>query len=126
MLSLSSSSRYYLYQGTINMRSGFDSLSGTVRNQLNRDPLSGDVFIFFNRRRNQVKLLLWDRDGFAMYYKRLEKGTYELPIMNENSKSVEMRSDELMLILHGISLQSIQRRKRFSMEAKKLLHSALI
>lgn len=113
MLSLSSSYRYYLHQGHVRMCSGFDRLSGIVRNELNRDPLSGDVFIFLNRRRNQVKLLLWEGDGFAIYYKRLEKGTYELPVAKENAKSIEMRSDELMLILHGISLQSIQRRKRF-------------
>ncbi|MFZ6011177.1 MAG: IS66 family insertion sequence element accessory protein TnpB [Bacteroidota bacterium] len=121
MLSLSSAYRYYLYQGFADMRSGFDSLSGLVRHQLNRDPLNGDIFIFLNRRRNQVKLLLWDGDGFAIYYKRLEKGTYELPQTNESTKAVEMRSDELMLMLHGISLQSIQRRKRFDWN-KKIMH----
>lgn len=91
------------------MRKGFDGLSGLVREGLSKNPLSGDVFIFFNRRRTHVKLLLWERDGFSLYHKRLERGTYELP----PTASVELRSDELMLILQGISLKSVRRRKRF-------------
>ena len=91
------------------MRKGFDGLSGLVRQGLMKDPLSGDVFIFFNKRRSQVKLLLWEKDGFSIYHKRLERGTYELPL----NASAELRNDELMLILQGISLQSIRRRKRF-------------
>lgn len=94
------------------MRKGFDGLSGLVREGLGKDPLSGDVFIFFNKRRTQVKLLLWERDGFSIYHKRLERGTYELP----NTTAAELRSDELMLILQGISLQSIRRRKRFDVD----------
>ena len=92
------------------MRKGFDGLSGLVRDGLMKDPLSGDVFIFFNKRRTQVKLLVWERDGFSIYHKRLESGTYELP----PSPSVELRSDELMLILQGISLKSVRRRERFN------------
>jgi len=91
------------------MRKGFDGLSGLVREALSKDPLSGDVFIFFNRRCTQVKLLVWEQDGFAIYHKRLERGTYELP----SDQSTELRSDELMLILQGISLKSVRRRKRF-------------
>lgn len=91
------------------MRKGFDGLSGLVREGLIRDPLSGDVFIFFNRRRTQVKLLVWEKDGFSIYHKRLECGTYELP----DKVSCQLRSDELMLILQGISLKSVRRRKRF-------------
>ena len=101
------------------MRKSFDGLSGTVRNELGKDPLNGEVFIFINKRCNQVKLLPWEGDGFSLYYKRLEKGTYELPLWNEDAKSVELRSDELMLILQGISLQSVQRRKRFTFHEKK-------
>ena len=95
------------------MRKGFDGLSGLVRNALLKDPLSGDVFIFFNKRRSQVKLLLWEGDGFSIYHKRLESGTYELPSLSDSSTSAELRSDELMLILQGISLSSVHRRKRF-------------
>ena len=93
------------------MRKGFDGLSGLVREGLSKDPLSGDIFIFFNRRRTQVKLLVWEKDGFLIYHKRLERGTYELP----GSTSNELRSDELMLILQGISLRSVRRRKRFDL-----------
>ena len=115
MLPLSGSSRYFLYRPPADMRKSFDGLSGLVRDGLSRDPLSGEVFIFFNARRNQVKLLVWERDGFAIWYKRLEKGTFELPVCDEKTKQSELRSDELLLILKGISLASIQRRKRFDL-----------
>ena len=93
------------------MRKGFDSLSGLIRDGLAKNPLSGDVFIFFNRRRTQVKLLLWEHDGYSVYYKRLERGSYELPLHD----SVELRADDLLLILQGISLKSVRRRKRFDL-----------
>jgi len=111
MLSLTASVRYFLYRHQTDMRKGFDGLSGVVRQGLSKDPLSGDVFIFLNRRRNQVKLLLWERDGFSIYHKRLERGTYELPL--RDGDAVELRSDELMLILQGIVLKSVRRRERF-------------
>lgn len=91
------------------MRKGFDGLSGLVREGLSQNPLSGDVFNFFNKRRTHVKLLRWERDGFSLYHKRLERGTYELPVGSQ----AELRSDELMLILQGISLKSVRRRNRF-------------
>src|SRR5690606_21011598 len=109
MLSLSPSCRYFLYREQTDMRKGFDSLSGIVGDALGKDPLSGDVFIFFNRRKTQVKMLLWERDGYSIYYKRLERGSYELPL----NDSAELRADDLLLILQGISLKSVRRRKRF-------------
>ena len=114
MLSLTNLHRYLLYRGTADMRKSFDSLAGIVRREIGMEPLqSGDVFIFLNRKRNQVKLLNWDGDGWAIYYKRLEQGSYELPALSSESNSCQMRTDELQLILGGISLQSIQRRKRY-------------
>ena len=98
------------------MRKSFDGLSGLVREGLRRDPLSGEVFIFFNSRRTQVKLLAWEGDGFAIWYKRLERGTFELPVQSEKTAGSELRSDELLLILQGISLHSVRRRKRFDRE----------
>jgi transposase len=95
------------------MRKGFDGLAGLVRNEMRSDPLSGDVFLFFNRRGNQVKLLQWDRDGFALYYKRLEKGTFELPKNNE----VKIDAEILSCILQGISLKYIRKRKRYERAA---------
>lgn len=97
------------------MRKGFDGLSGLVREGLSKDPLSGDIFIFFNKRRTQVKLLVWEKDGFSIYHKRLERGTYELPA----NTSIELGGDQLMLILQGISLQSVRRRKRFELSENK-------
>lgn len=113
MLSLSSSCRYYLYAGQADMRKSHGGLSGLVRDAMTQDPLSGDVFIFLNKKRNQVKLLHWEGDGLSIYYKKLERGTYELPALDVHTQSVHLRSDELMLILQGISLDSVKRRPRF-------------
>ena len=95
------------------MRKGFDSLSGMVRSAMNRDPLSRSVFIFFNKKHNQVKLLLWEGDGFALYHKRLEKGTYEVPASEHKNPGVSISSEQLQFILQGVSLKSVQRRKRY-------------
>lgn len=99
------------------MRKGFDSLGGIVMQQMQLSALSGAVFIFFNKKRNQVKLLLWEGDGFSMYYKRLEKGTYELPKQNGTQTSVIVSSEQLQYILRGVSLQSIRYRKRYQHSA---------
>jgi transposase len=119
MLALTAHRRFFLYQHAADMRRGFDGLCGLVREGLRMDPLTGDVYIFLNRRRTQVKLLLWEHDGFSIYYKRLEEGTYEMPA----SRHVELRHDELMLILQGISLRSVRRRKRFE-HAKNIFTAA--
>ncbi len=95
------------------MRKGFDSLSGLVSSQMQLDVLSGLVFIFLNKKHNQVKLLLWEGDGFALYYKRLEKGTYELPAVDAKKESLSISSQQLQLILQGISLKSVRRRTRY-------------
>ena len=113
MLHLSPSCTYYLFNTFTDMRKGFDSLGGLVRTEMNRDPLCQSVFIFFNKKHNQVKLLLWEGDGFALYYKRLEKGTYEVPVANDKKSSVSISSEQLQFILQGISLKSIRKRKRY-------------
>ena len=95
------------------MRKGFDSLSGLLSAHMKADALNGSVFIFFNKKHNQVKLLLWEGDGFALYYKRLEKGTYELPVYANNSSSLSVTAQQLQLILQGISLRSVKHRKRY-------------
>ncbi|MEZ4852511.1 MAG: IS66 family insertion sequence element accessory protein TnpB [Bacteroidia bacterium] len=112
MLSLGPSHQYYLYRGPTDMRKGFDGLSGLVRTELGQDPLSGDVFIFVNRRRDRLKLLLWDRSGYVIWYKRLEAGRFELPL--GEAKSYPISWDKLVMILEGIALGSVQKRKRFS------------
>ena len=118
MLHLSSLCNYYLCRQPADMRRGFDSLSGLVTMQLQMNVLNGSVFIFINKKRNQVKLLLWEGDGLAMYYKRLEKGTYELPVYSDENSSVSISGQELQLILQGISLQSVRKRKRYQHPGK--------
>jgi transposase len=113
MLHLSASCRYYLYNGVTDMRKGIDSLCGIITASMKEDALSGAIFIFFNKKHNQVKLLLWEGDGFAIYYKRLEKGTYEIPTASTNSPSVCVTHQQMQWILQGIMLTSIRRRKRY-------------
>ena len=116
MLTLADSVRYFLYREKTDMRKGFDGLCGLVREKLLREPLSGEVFIFFSRNKNQVKLLLWEGDGFSLYSKRLEKGTYEIPAAN--AASIEIKADQLLFILKGIRLDSVKKRERFSFTSK--------
>ena len=97
------------------MRKGFDGLSGLVINKLGQNPLSGDIFIFINRTRTLVKILVWDQTGFAIWHKRLEQGTFEMPKIEKPENSIEITRQKLMLILEGISLKNIHSRKRFSM-----------
>ena len=113
MLHLSPSCKYYLYRSPADMRKGFDSLSGIVTSELKMDVLSGSVFIFINKKRTQVKLLLWEGDGFALYYKRLEKGTYELPSIGQENNDLSISQEALQYILSGVSLKSIRKRKRY-------------
>jgi transposase len=117
MISFTSSQRYYLHVGHTDMRKSFDGLCGLVSTGMNQNIFSGDVFIFINRPRNRMKLLVWDRSGFVIYYKRLEEGTFELPATQNAVAGIEIRWEELVLILEGISLESVKRRKRFSKTA---------
>lgn len=105
-----SSHRYFLYRPATDMRKGFDGLSGIVCNELTMNPLSGDVFIFLNRNKDRIKVLSWEGDGFSIYYKRLESGTYELPASDNNS--ITLSGQELQLLLSGIQLSSVKKRKR--------------
>jgi transposase len=100
------------------MRKGFDSLSGIVTSALKMDVLSGAVFIFINKKHNQVKLLLWEGDGFAIYYKRLEKGTYEIPAVTKSNGEFSITQEALQHILQGVSLKSIRKRKRYQQMAE--------
>ncbi len=112
-LSLSKAQRYFMHYKSTDMRKGFNGLCDLVRNEFMQNPLSGDVFIFINRPRNRIKLLHWQGDGFAIYYKRLEKGTYEVPETSGESASIEISMQQLLLILEGISLLSVKTRKRY-------------
>lgn len=112
MLLISEHQRYFVHLGSTDMRKGFDTLSGLVRSQMNHNPMSGDMYIFFNRSRTHIKILLWDRDGYALYYKRLERGTFELPEQNRDG-TAHISAQTLALILQGIVLSSVKRKKRY-------------
>jgi transposase len=113
MLTISNAYRYYLYVKTADMRKSIDGLSGIVQGEYPLTPLSGDVFIFISGARNRIKLLHWQGDGFALYYKRLEKGTYESPKVEPGNTLVKLKAQELLLIIEGISLLSVKRRPRY-------------
>ena len=114
MISFSSSQRFFFYRNATDMRKSFDGLSGLVKNELDKPLTSGDVFIFINKPRNSIKLLVWDRSGFVIYYKRLEAGTFEMPAATDDAKSISIRWDELVMMLEGIALQSVKRRNRYT------------
>jgi transposase len=105
--------RIYLSTAPTDMRKGFDSLAALVRESLGYDPLSGHLFLFVGRHKDRIKLLYWDRDGFAIWYKRIEAGTFCLPSFKKVGVSVELKASELAMLLAGIDLTSIKRRKRF-------------
>lgn len=110
--------RVYLCTTTTDMRKGFDTLAALVRDGLGHDPLSGHLFLFVGRRRDRIKMLYWDNDGFALWYKRLEEGTLRMPITNPEAASIELKASELAMLLEGIDLRSIKRRRRFRRVAK--------
>ena len=113
MLHLSAHCTYYFYQGAVDMRKGFDSLSGLVQQHMQRSVLSGSIFIFMNKKRNQVKLLLWEGDGLSLYYKRLEQGSYEKPETNMLNRSCQISAQQLQFMLQGIQLKSVKMKKRY-------------
>ena len=114
MLSLPANVRLYLCTTPTDMRKSFDGLHTLVRQVFQLDPLDGHLFLFFNRRGDRVKILWWDRDGLALFYKRLEAGTYQLPVVTEGAQGVELDATQLALLLGGVDLQSAKRRKRYS------------
>jgi transposase len=113
MFSLNGSFDYFLYRQPTDMRKSFDGLCGLVQGRLQRNPMSGEVFIFINRRRDKIKLLRWEPGGFILYYKRLESGTLELPPVDKDTLSCEMTWSQLMMMIEGIPYQNIKKRKRF-------------
>ena len=105
-------SKVYLCTTPADMRKGFDSLAALVKDFLGHDPLSGHLFLFIGRARDRLKILYWDADGFALWYKRLEEGTFRLPAADPDAASVELKASELAMLLEGIDLRSLRRRKR--------------
>jgi transposase len=107
-------SRICLCTSPTDMRKGFDTLAALVKDFLGQDPLSGHLFLFVGRGKDRLKILYWDADGFALWYKRLEEGTFRLPRVRSEDASVELKASELAMMLEGIDLKSIKRGKRYS------------
>ncbi len=132
MLSLSRTTRVFLATGPTDMRKGFDGLFALVENVIAEDPFSGHLFVFRNRKRDRLKILWWDRDGLAIFYKRLERGRYQFPTdsaqpspaSSETPPRCEIRADELALLLEGIDLTSVKRRPRYERPAVQTTRAA--
>jgi transposase len=115
----SSSTRIWLATEPADMRCGFDRLAERAQWVSGQDPLSGHLFLFRGRGGDRLKILYWDRDGYALWYKRLEEGVFKLPRIEAGQQSVELRASELAMMLDGIDLRSIKRVKRYSRPKRK-------
>jgi transposase len=116
MLTLPPSTRVFLATKPADMRRGFDGLFALVRDFLGEDPLSGHLFVFRNRHGDRLKILWWDRDGLAIWYKRLEEGTFRFPSAGD-AVQLEMTATDLQLVLQGIDPSKVSRSKRYQRPA---------
>ena len=110
--------RIWLAGEATDMRCGFDRLAERVKVVIGEDPLSGHLFVFRSRRGDRLKILVWERDGFLMWYKRLEAGVFKLPRMSEGARSIELRASELAMILDGIDVSKLKRVPRYERTAR--------
>ncbi len=121
MLSITPTVNVFLAIDPVDMRKGFHGLTSLTESILSQNPLSGHWFVFINRRRDRVKILTWDGSGFCIYYKRLERGTFELPRLDRadqqgpDQQSIELTGSQLSSILYGIELSSVKQRPRFQL-----------
>jgi transposase len=117
MIGLASGLKVFVCTQPADMRRSFDGLGGMVVSIIEKDPMSGHLFVFRNRNRDRLKILYWDRDGLAIWYKRLEKGTFQFPTdlidKDKRSPRAEISTEQLSLLLGGIDLRSVERRKRY-------------
>jgi transposase len=113
MLSLPLPVRIFLCTRHADLRKSFDGLAQMVREFLGADPLSGHLFVFRNKRSDRLKLLYWDTDGLAIWYKRLEQGTFRFPTITGDGAGVEIRAADLTMILDGVDLDSVKRQRRY-------------
>ena len=113
MLTIPPAVRIFMAVEPADMRRSFDGLAMMVREKIEENPLSGHLFVFRNRRGDRVKILFWDRSGFCIWYKRLEKGVFHFPVPEDMAGRVEIEAAELAIILEGIDLTGARRRARF-------------
>lgn len=118
MIAIAPTTRIFVYTEATDMRKGFCGLSGLVREHFQVDLFSGHLFVFFNRKRDYVKVLAWDKDGLSIWSKRLERGTFER-LTQSSQGDFEIDSAELVMILRGVQIEGTQRRKRYSIDPGK-------
>jgi transposase len=114
MLSAAPAPAIFLHTDATDMRKSVTGLCGLVRSVFNDDPADGSLFLFVNKRRDRIKAVWWDGDGFVLWYKRLEQGTFEIAPASVNEKRVQIDATQLAMILGGVRLETARRRKRFS------------
>ena len=112
------STRIWLAAEAGDMRCGFDRLAERVKTVIGQEPLSGHLFVFRSRRADRLKIPIWDRDGFVLWYKRLEAGVFKLPKVEAGTRSVELRASELAMILDGIDMARLKRVARYERAAE--------
>ena len=115
MISIASSTRIFVATSPTDMRKGFDGLQGLVAGTLGQDPLSGHLFLFVNRRRDKLKVLYWDGDGLAIWYRRLEQGTFQMPSITGDGTAAEINREDLLMLIRGLDYESVHRRKRYKL-----------
>ncbi len=113
MLSLPAHTRVSLCTAAVDLRKSFDGLCGLVESVFQENVLDGHLFLFLNKRRDRIKALWWDRDGLVIFYKRLERGSFEMPRASADAQRLELDATELAMLLGGVSLASAKRRKRY-------------
>jgi transposase len=118
-LDLAQGARIWLAAEGTDMRCGFDRLAERVRTIIGQDPLAGHLFVFRSRRGDRLKILVWDRDGFVLWYKRLEAGVFKLPKVEAGARSVELRASELAMVLDGIDMSRLKRVPRYERSVEK-------
>jgi len=118
MLDQAQGARIWLAAEAADMRCGFDRLAERVQTVIWQDPLGGHLFVFRSRRGDRLKILVWDRDGFVLWYKRLETGVFKLPKVEAGARSVELRASELAMALDGIDVSRLKRVPRYQRPAK--------
>lgn len=112
MISIPSDAKIFLYRNVTDMRKSFCGLTGLVRSEFGRDPSDGSLFLFINRRQDRIKILRWDKDGYELWYKRLEAGTFER-IERGTDNAIKIDATELSMLLGGVALGTAKRRKRY-------------
>ncbi len=113
LLALTERRQYHLYRKETDMRKGFNQLCGIITNELGKQVMAGDAFVFINRPRTHLKLLVYEQGGFTIFYRRLEQGAFEVPAFDLDASSMSITADQLQFILSGIVLSSVKYRKRY-------------